>query len=207
MSASGFLFTVKRVPPQHHVGLSISTRLPQTVIHDYPSPGLSAILRGADHVEIRDASGEAVEARDDARAAFDPLLWRPWDALNFAYFCGYAMWNYLTLPFLLREPGVVVEVADGGRGTVLDVHFPPGIPTHSDFQRLYFDGDGHLYRHDYTAEVVGGWARAVHLCSDYREFDGLHLPTTRRVYPRGPFGRPLLGPVLVAVDVHDVRLT
>jgi hypothetical protein len=29
------------------------------------------------------------------------------------------------------------------------------------------------------------------------------MPTRRRVYPRGPFGRPLPGPTLVAIDIHD----
>ena len=39
-----------------------------------------------------------------ARAQFSH--WRRslyWDALDFAYFSGYAMWNYLSLPFLLRR--------------------------------------------------------------------------------------------------------
>ncbi len=36
--------------------------------------------------------------------------------------------------------------------------------------------------------------------------DGLWLPTRRRVYPRGPLGRPLPLPALVAIDVHDARL-
>ncbi|MCB0926000.1 MAG: hypothetical protein KDB50_15895 [Mycobacterium sp.] len=206
MSADGFLFTAKGVPPQRHVHLTISTQSPEAVLHDYPSPGLRAVLAGADRVEIRDAAGDVVEVRDHPRACFSAMPWTPWDAMNFAYFCGYAMWNYLNLPFLLLEPSVDVDVVNGTAGAiVLDVRFPPGIPTHSPVQRLYFEPNGRLYRHDYTAEVVGGWARAVHLCTNYRRFGGLWLPATRRVYPRGPFGRALPGPTLVAVDIHDVR--
>lgn len=205
MSARGFLFTTKRVPVQHRVHLTIDTTRPHTVLHDYPVPGQQGVLLGH-RVEIR-AGDTLLQARDDPRAGFSPLPWKPWDAVDFAYFSGYAMWNYLTLPFLLRSTGVEVGVVrDGPDGTVLDVHFPPGIPTHCPVQRLSFDRSGRLVRHDYTAEVVGGWARAVHLCSEYREFDGLWFPTTRRVFPRGPLGRQLPGPTLVAIDIHDVSV-
>jgi hypothetical protein len=33
----------------------------------------------------------------------------PWDALHRAYFNGYALWTYLTIPFLLTMDGVRVE--------------------------------------------------------------------------------------------------
>lgn len=207
MSARGFLFTAKRVAPLRHSWVSVDTRSPGATLHDHPAPGRRAVLCGPDRVEIRDSAGQLLEARDDPRAAFTGLPWKRWDAVDFGYFCGYAMWNYLTLPFLLTSPGVRCEVAaDPGGGIRVDVGFPAEIPTHSPAQRLYFDAAGRLRRHDYTAEVVGGWATAVHLCSDYRRFGGLWLPTTRRVYPRGPFGRPLPGPTLVAIDIHQVRI-
>jgi hypothetical protein len=112
------------------------------------------------------------------------------------------MWNYLNLPFLLAQPGLTVTQTTGTR---LRVSYPDTIPTHSPTQELYFDESGRLLRHDYTAEVVGSWAKAAHLCRDYRQFGGLWVPTTRRVYPRGPVGRPLPLPTLVAVDIHDVQ--
>ena len=59
--------------------------------------------------------------------------------------------------------------------------------------------------HDYTAEVVGSWARAAHLSTDFRRFGGLRVSTVRRVYPRGPLGRPRPFPTLVAIDIHDVQ--
>lgn len=207
ISAYGFLFAAKRVPRQRHVRFTISTRTPDVVIHDYPAPGQSAVLRGNDRVEIRDAGGAVLKARDNPRDAF--TLGRHslyWDALDFAYFSGYAMWNYTNLPFLLANPGFAVEAlpADDS-ATRLKVGFPPELPTHSPTQEFRFDESGRLTRHDYTAEVVGSWARAAHLCHDYRQFGGLWLPTRRRVYPRGPLGRPLPLPTLVAIDVHDVQ--
>ena len=206
MSAWGFLFTAKRVPPQRHARLTIDTREPRVVLHDYPTPGSSAVLHGGDRVEILDGAGTVVDARSDPRHAFRHGRMLHWDTMDFAYFCGYAMWNYLTLPFLLSNPDVAVAVADRqATGTRLRVSYPDRIPTHCPIQDLSFDASGRLLRHDYTAEVVGSWARAAHLCRDYRRFGGLWLPTTRRVYPRGPFGRPLPLPTLVAIDIHHVE--
>ncbi len=51
--------------------------------------------------------------------------------------------------------------------------FPAELPTHSRIQDFYFDVQHRLRRLDYTAEVVGSWARAAHMCEEYREFDGL----------------------------------
>ena len=207
-SASGFLFTAKRVPPQRHARLTINTRKPEVTLRDYPEPGQNTTLHGTERVETTDARGAVLHTRHNPRAAFaHPRPWTVWDALDFAYFSGYAMWNYLTLPFLLLEPGVTIEThtPDRGAGTRLTVGYPVTIPTHSPTQELRFDSSGRLYRHDYTAEVVGSWATAVHLCADYRRFGGLWIPTRRLVYPKGPFNRTLPFPTLVAIDIHDAR--
>jgi len=205
MSAQGFLFRAKHVAPQRHVRLTINTRTPQVTLHDYPAAGQRAVLHGAQRVEILDASGAVLQTRADPRAAFTHRrrsLY--WDALDFAYFSGYAMWNYTNLPFLLTEPGFTFDTLPAPAGmTRLKVTFPPELPTHSPTQQLLFDHSGRLTRHDYTAEVVGSWAKAAHLCQDYRQFGGLLLPTRRRVYPAGPFTRPLPVPTLVAIDIHD----
>lgn len=206
ISTRGFLFTAKRVPPQHHVHLTVSTRKSEVTVHDYPIPGQRAVLRGADRVDILDCAGVVLRSRANPRQGFGWRRSLRWDVLDFAYFSGYAMWNYMNLPFLLKEPGFVLESLPATGGvTRLRVGFPPGLPTHSPPQELYFDESGRLSRHDYTAEVVGRWAKAAHLCQDYRRFGGLWLPTRRRVYPRGPFGRPLPFPTLVAIDIHDAH--
>ena len=206
ISAWGFLFTVKRITPQRHARLTISTREPHVVLHDYPAHGQNAVVQGGRRVEIRNADGLLLEARDNPRQAFRSGRLLRWDAIDFAYFCGYAMWNYMNLPFLLAFPGVTVTESDQQTtGTRLQVSYPDTIPTHSATQELYFDQSGRLLRHDYTADVVGSWAKAAHLCRDYRQFGGLWMPTTRRVYPRGPGNRPLPLPTLVAVDIHDVQ--
>src|SRR5262245_53795027 len=89
----------------------------------------------------------------------------PWDSLHRAYFNGYALWTYLTTPFLLAMDGV--EVTEGepwteGRETwrVLRARFPGSIATHSARQDFFFGTDLLLRRHDYNVEVAGGFAAA-----------------------------------------------
>lgn len=206
MSVRGLLFRTKHIRPLRHARLTVGTRDPYAVLHDFPGPGRQTVLNGAKLVEIRDTSGAVLESRTDPREAFaDRRRLLYWDALDFTYFCGYAMWCYLTLPFLLRHPGMRLRESGNGEGTRLSVTFPDDIPTHSPTQELYFDAAGRLVRHDYTAEVVGAWAKAAHLCRDYRRFGQLWVPTTRRVYPKGPGHRALPAPTLVAIDIHDVR--
>ncbi len=179
------------------------------VLHDYPEPGQQGRLHGNAVVEILDADGTPLVRRERPREAFgSPRHLLRWDALDFAYFCGYAMWDYLTVPFLLRDRRVGLRECAGRRpvaGDCLEAEFGEDLPVHSAVQRFCFDAAGRLTRNDYTDDVVGRWAAAVHLSGDYRRFGGLWAPTTRRVYSRGPLGRPLPWPTLVAVDIHDLR--
>lgn len=208
LSVWGLLFRAKHIRPLRHVVLVVDTDDPRAVIKDFPEPGCTATLLGTHRVEIRHTSGAVLRHRDNPRRAFDhPRRLLYWDDLDFTYFCGYAMWCYLTVPFLLLSNWVHIQSCerDADGGVALRVDFPDFLPVHSPTQTFYFDPQGRLVRHDYTAEVVGGWARAAHLCSAYRRFGSLWMPTRRRVYPRGPAGRPLPGPTLVAIDIHDAR--
>jgi len=211
ISARGFLFTAKQRPILRRVRMRASTREPRFSFLDFPKPGQTAELIGNDEVRILDSEGKTVARRENPRAAFRGMRRLfAWDDLDFIYFAGYATWNYLTTPFLLSRAGFVVEALPPLRGdlaplTRLQVTFPEDVPTHSRQQVLYFDDQRLLRRLDYTAEIVGGWAHAAHLCDDYRTFDRLKAPTRRRVLPL-PFGhRPLPGPTLVELEVHDIR--
>jgi hypothetical protein len=88
----------------------------------------------------------------------------------------------------------------------LRVTFPSALPTHCATQDFFFDEQHRLRRLDYVAEVVGGWARAAHLCEEYRDFDGFRAPTRRRVFPLLAGDRPFPFPTLVAIDIHAIRL-
>ena len=172
----------------------------------FPEAGHRGVFeRGSVRIETDD--GYVLASRSRPRDAFLGLsgLRRNlrWDALDTGYFAGYAWWNYLSFPLLLLREGVQVRLAGTRR---LDVTFPPGVDTHSPRQSFHFDDELRLRRHDYTAEVVGSWARAAHLCERHTTVDGLLLPLRRRVYPAAPGGRRLPGPVLVALDLSEVRI-
>jgi hypothetical protein len=181
--------------------IRVDGREPRAVFERYPRDGSRGIFE-RDRVRIESDGGEVVEERRDPRASirsFRRNLW--WDHLDLLHFAGYAMWNYLTTPFLLARPGFEVHELDGRRLRVL---FPPDIPTHCREQTFHFDESGLLTRLDYTAEVFGNWARAAHLCDEHREYDGIVFPTRRRVYPRRRDGRPRPRPTLVWIDVESV---
>jgi hypothetical protein len=88
-----------------------------------------------------------------------------WDALHRAYFNGYAMWTYLTTPFVLAMDGVRVEEIEPWREgaetwRVLRAQFPGSLETHNLIQEFFFDADLHLRRHDYSVNVAGGFLAA-----------------------------------------------
>jgi hypothetical protein len=87
---------------------------------------------------------------------------------------------------------------------VLHAHFPGSIETHSLVQ--FFDHDFRLRRHDYCVNIAGGFP-ASQLTSDYIVVDGIHLPTKRRAYTRGPGRRLILGMLMVCIDISDVIFT
>ena len=97
-------------------------------------------------------------------------------------------------------------IEDGERWDRIGVRFPESVHTHSREQVFYVDARGRIRRHDYTAEPIGGWARAAHFCMDHERFDGLLVPTRRRVYPRRADNRPRQRPRLVWVEVTDAKV-
>jgi hypothetical protein len=184
------------------------------VFHGFPRDDQRAVFDRGD-VRIETSDGRLIAARPNARTAFTGLgaVRRTvhWDALDAAYFAGYAFWNYLSAPLLLtREDITVTEDGDwleaGTQWHRLEASFPADIHTHSPQQTFYVDDGGLLRRHDYIAQPVGTWARAAHYCDQHRAFDGLVFPTRRRVRPQGPGGRSLPAPTLVALDIDHIEI-
>jgi hypothetical protein len=89
---------------------------------------------------------------------------------------------------------------------VLRASFPDTIATHCTVQDFFFDKDLRLRRHDYTVDVAGSFG-AAQLLTDYIEADGIHLPSRRRAYTRGPDRRPNPDPLLVSIDISNVRFS
>ncbi len=190
---------------------SISTREPRTVVAPYPGPDRRGVFE-PERVWIETEAGAVVAEREQPRDAFGGLrraLW--WDHLDFLYFAGYALWGYANAPFVFARPDFETrEIEPWVEGNEtwrrLAVTFPAHLPAHSREQVFHFDTEGRLRRNDYTAEVVGSWAKAAHYCDGHREFGGLLFPTRRRVYPRRRDGRPRRAPTLVWIDIASVEL-
>ncbi|OBC16447.1 hypothetical protein A5784_26970 [Mycobacterium sp. 852013-50091_SCH5140682] len=166
----------------------------------------------ADRVAIEKLDGHVVAELRSPRDSFaGHVLETPWNPLQRAYFNGYALWNYLTAPFLMSLPGVSVEeiepVTDRGetwRG--VRVHYPPHFASHSPVEEFYFDSDHLIRRHDYRVDVAGGFA-AMHYTDDIVEFDGIKIPTKRRAYRCDSAGRLLPDELMVAIDLSAVRFS
>jgi len=186
----------------------------RTVLQDFPRVGECAVFdKGVVRIETRD--GEELGSRTDPRSAFFGLSGvrrnLHWDALDTAYFAGYAFWNYLTAPLLLARDDITVAEAEpwqesGQQWRRLQATFAPEIDTHCRQQTFYVDNGGLIRRHDFVAEPVGSWAKAALYCDQHREFDGLTFPTRRRVLPRGPGSRVLSRPTLLALDFDDIEI-
>lgn len=78
----------------------------------------SSALRGvfeSGTTRVESHKGDIIGSRANARAAFfgrsGPRRNIRWDPLDSVYFAGYAMWNYLTMPYLLTRDDV--EVSEG----------------------------------------------------------------------------------------------
>lgn len=170
-------------------------RDPRVRFLDWPEPGRTGVL---DSWESRiEQDGEVVESRSGRRRSLR------WDPLQVLHFAGYALWNYMTLPFLLVRPGFEVQEDPDRRR--LRVTFPEALPTHSRRQVFHLDESGRIARHDYTAEVFGKWATAAHKCLAYERHAGLVVAVRRRVVPRGPGGLALPGPTLVSIRIDRVE--
>ena len=195
--ARGLLFTLKRRPRQTNASARVTLGSDQLVEVDM-GPTRVGVLSGPD-VEVRDPEGNVLERREHARQAFGDLKhWLGWDDLDFTYFAGAAWWTYLLGPIAWLRDDVDATVVDD---RTVDVTYGDHISTHSPHQRFHLDDAGRIVRHDYTAIVVSRLARANHMCTEHRDFDGVWVPTRRRVHPaRAPW------PDLVALDIHDFSL-
>jgi hypothetical protein len=162
-----------------------------------------------DTVRIESLEDQRVEQRDAPRAAYaDHTQETQWDRLHALYFCGYALWTYLTIPFLYTEPGFETEELgewkeNGEVWRRLKATFPDSIASHSRDQISYFGEDGLLRRHDYTVDVMGG-AMGANYASNYRNIDGIMVPMSRRVFAYDEARQKIDEPLLVSIDFHQI---
>jgi len=129
------------------------------------------------------------------------------DDLHLAFFCGVAIWNYLTTPFLLIRPDVEIEELPPWQEHSelwrrLRARFPPGILTHSTEQDFYFDERALQRRTDH--DLLG--TRVAHYSWAHQTFNGIVVPTLRRSLIMQPDGTASSKPVLIDVEIFDALL-
>jgi hypothetical protein len=163
-----------------------------------------------ERIAIEKTNGNVVAERQHPRESFSGhRQTTPWDPLHRAYFNGYALWTYLTTPFLLAMPGIEVqEVEPFTEGQEvwrrLRARFPAHLATHSEVQDFFFGEDLLLRRHDYSVVIAGGFPAAQYV-HDYVEADGLRLPTKRRAFMRDLDDRAITEALMVSIDLSGIH--
>jgi len=162
-----------------------------------------------DRIVIETESGDFLESRENPRAAFQGHAMETlWNDFHLLYFNSYALWNYLTAPFLYTWPGFQTEELapweeNGEVWRPLKVTYPGSIAGHTREQVAYYGQDGLLRRHAYTVDVLGG-ASGLNYAYDYHDANGIMVPTTRRVYPSDSHQQKVPEPLLVAIDIREI---
>ncbi|WP_027576700.1 hypothetical protein [Bradyrhizobium sp. WSM1743] len=126
------------------------------------------------------------------------------DELHLVFFCGVAIWNYLTNPFLLAHPDVMVEELPPWReGTEtwrrLRAQFPSHLITLAPEQIFYFDESALQRRTDHDLFGI----KVAHYSWAHDRFGGIVVPTLRRAQTLQPDGTVIAKPVLMDVEIFD----
>jgi hypothetical protein len=132
----------------------------------------------------------------------------PWNAFHVAYFSSSALWTYLTSPFLYTYPGFVTDELDpwyenGEVWRRLKVTFPDYIVSHTREQVSYIGPDGLVRRHDCIIDLLGG-ARSANYAHDYRDFQGIKIPTVRQVFFQDKDGQRICDTVMEQIDIGNI---
>jgi hypothetical protein len=205
LSIGGAIWEVKQQPGLlSDKTFEIQTKQERLSITPFSSPGQSAVFVPSRQT-LETSDGTIVESRDDPEASFaGQVRETPWDKFHVAFFASEALWTYLTLPFLYTYPGFACEEVDpweenGEQWRRLKVTFPDRIVSHSKTQITHFGPDGLMRRHDYTVDILGG-ATGANYSTNYRNFQGLMMPTTRRIYAYDEAMQKVPEPLLVSLD-------
>lgn len=134
-----------------------------------------------------------------------------WDELLLAHYCGYLIWNYMAVPFILADPDFETKelrrsVAPDESLRRLQVVFPARVVTHAPIQTFHFDRDGLLRRLDYRASHAGQ-VPMTQVYSGHQRFSGILVPTLCRLSVIGADSAPVGRTTLLDVEIFDVNFT
>ena len=192
-----------------NVIMTIATKK-ERVTTDFPGQDKRTIFEPA-RIVMEKTNGTLIDTRDDPEKSFQGQQREtPWDDIDVAYFCGEALWTYLNTPFLYTHEGFATEEissiqVEGEKWRRLTVTFPDSVKSHSREQISCFGPDGLLRRHDYTVDILGG-ATGLNYASEYRDVDGIIVPTKRRIYAYEGDYQIVKEPLLVAIDMGEISL-
>jgi hypothetical protein len=192
-----------------NVVLTAETRTERLTV-DFPGQNKQAIFE-PNHIVVQTANGKLIEARDNPEKSFEGQQRdTPWDDIHVTYFVGEALWTYLNTPFLYTHDGFITEEiapiqVEAETWRRLKITFPDNIKSHSKVQISCFGPDNLLRRHDYIVDILDG-ATGLNYASDYRNVDGILIPTKRRVYAYEGNYQQVKDPLLVAIDMKEITL-
>ncbi|KAK9481778.1 hypothetical protein V1527DRAFT_478562 [Lipomyces starkeyi] len=143
------------------------TRKPTITINTYGEPITKMTGLGMATHRTRNSivspTGTVLEEQFDPRAALKGhVRSTQCDNLRLLYFVSYAMYNYITTPFIFTLSGFQVTELEPHRECeelrrVLEVTNPDGFPTHTKVQKFYFEANDFLLRRlDYETDVAAG---------------------------------------------------
>jgi hypothetical protein len=189
--------------------LTVETRKERVTV-EFPGQDKRAIFE-PNRIVIETLDGTLIEAHDNPEESFaGQQRETPWNDVHVVYFVGEALWTYLNTPFLYTYEGFATEEipsiqVEGETWRRLKVTFPDIVKSHTREQISCFGPDGLLRRHDYTVDILGG-ATGLNYASDYRDVDGIIVPTKRRVYAYQGDYQLVKEPLLVAIDMGEIKL-
>ena len=192
-----------------NVLLTVETQKERLTV-DFPGQDKRAIFQ-PNRIVIEKVDGTLIEARDNPAKSFEGQQREtPWDDIHVTHFVGEALWTYLNTPFLYTHEGFVTEeiasiLVESETWRRLKVTFPDNVKSHTREQISCFGPDGLLRRHDYTVDILGG-ATGLKYASEYRNVDGIVVPTKRRVYAYEGDYQLVKEPLLVAIDMGEITL-
>jgi hypothetical protein len=163
-------------------------------------------------VVMEKVDGTLIESCDNPEESFKGQQREtPWRDIHVAYFCGEALWTYLNTPFLYTYEGFKTEEipsirAGGETWRRLKVTFPDYVKSHTREQISCFGPDGLIRQHDYTVDILGG-ATGLNYASEYRDVDGIIIPTRRRIYAYEGDYQLVKEPLLVSIDMGEIALS
>jgi hypothetical protein len=189
----------------------LETHQEKLMITPFTSPGLRCVFV-PNRLFIETPDGAVTETRDDPEKSFaGQTVETAWDKFHVAYFASEALWTYLTSPFLYTYPGFESEEIEpwhenGEEWRRLKVIFPDYIASHTKTQITHFGPDGLMRRHDYTVDILGG-ATGANYTTNYKDFQGLKMPTTRRIYAYDEAMNKVPEPLLVSLDFGNLTFS